>query len=130
LMIDVTVIGAVKRRQALTRAGARPGDDLYVSGVLGSAAAGLAILRNSTTGSKEANTDSAKTNREHGNTSDLQWSPSGLVSSLTERYLRPEPRVRLGVHLGRNRAASACIDLSDGLADGAHRIAEASGVGV
>jgi thiamine-monophosphate kinase len=32
--------------------------------------------------------------------------------------------------LSRNRAASACIDLSDGLADGAHRIAEASGVGV
>ena len=32
--------------------------------------------------------------------------------------------------LGRNRAASSCVDLSDGLSDGAHRIAEASGVGV
>ena len=32
--------------------------------------------------------------------------------------------------LSRNRAASACIDLSDGLADGARRIADASGVGV
>jgi thiamine-monophosphate kinase len=32
--------------------------------------------------------------------------------------------------LGRNRAASACIDLSDGLADGVRQIAEASGVGI
>jgi thiamine-monophosphate kinase len=38
--------------------------------------------------------------------------------------------VRLGVWLGRNRAASACVDLSDGLADGVHRIAEASRVGM
>ena len=37
-MIDVTVIGTVKRRQALTRAGARPGDELYVSGTIGAAA--------------------------------------------------------------------------------------------
>src|ERR1700687_1636917 len=41
LMIDVTVLGTVKRRQALTRSGARPGDDLYVSGTIGAAAAGL-----------------------------------------------------------------------------------------
>ena len=45
LMIDVTVVGTVKRRQALTRAGARPGDDLYVSGTIGAAAAGLSLLR-------------------------------------------------------------------------------------
>jgi thiamine-monophosphate kinase len=38
--------------------------------------------------------------------------------------------VRLGVLLARNRAAAACIDLSDGLADGVDRIAEASGVGI
>jgi len=37
--------------------------------------------------------------------------------------------VRLGLLLSRNRAASASIDLSDGLADGVRRIAEASGVG-
>jgi thiamine-monophosphate kinase len=35
----------------------------------------------------------------------------------------------VGALLGRNRAASACIDLSDGLADAVHRIAEASGTG-
>src|SRR5262249_49403153 len=47
LMIDVPVAGSVKRRQALTRAGARAGDDVYVSGRLGSAAAGLVISRKS-----------------------------------------------------------------------------------
>src|SRR6059058_4928 len=34
LMIDITVAGTVKRRQALTRAGARPGDEIYVSGTV------------------------------------------------------------------------------------------------
>ena len=47
-----------------------------------------------------------------------------------QRYLRPEPRLPLGIHLSRNRAASACMDLSDGLADGLQQIAEASGVGM
>ncbi len=46
-----------------------------------------------------------------------------------KRYLYPEPRVRMGLLLARNRAASACMDLSDGLADAVHGIAEASGVG-
>ena len=46
------------------------------------------------------------------------------------RYKAPEPRVRLGVALGRARAVHAAIDLSDGLADGLHRMADASGVGV
>ena len=45
LIIDVTVVGTVKRRQVLTRAGARPGDDLYVSGTIGAAAAGLELLQ-------------------------------------------------------------------------------------
>jgi thiamine-monophosphate kinase len=44
--------------------------------------------------------------------------------------VRPEPRVRAGLLLGRNRVASACIDLSDGLADGVRQVAAASQVGV
>ena len=50
--------------------------------------------------------------------------------SCAQRYLYPEPRVRLGTLLARNRVASACIDLSDGLADGVRRIAGASAVGI
>jgi len=110
LIVDVTVIGTVKRRQALTRAGARSGDEIYVSGTVGSAAAGLALLERRTAENRDQAAASA--------------------SALVERYLRPQPRVRLGLMLSRNRAASACIDLSDGLADGLHRIADASGVGM
>ena len=46
------------------------------------------------------------------------------------RYLRPDPRVRAGLLLGRNRAATSCMDLSDGLADGVRQIAQASSVGI
>jgi thiamine-monophosphate kinase len=46
------------------------------------------------------------------------------------RYVRPEPRVRLGVAVAQARAATAAMDLSDGLADAAGQIAGASGCGV
>jgi thiamine-monophosphate kinase len=46
------------------------------------------------------------------------------------RYRRPEPRVRLGLAVSQARAARAAMDLSDGLADAAHQIADASGCGV
>jgi thiamine-monophosphate kinase len=107
LMIDVTVVGTCKRRQALTRRGARPGDALYVTGSIGAAAAGLQMLK------------LAETNRGDGSRRE----------ACVRRYLYPEPRVRMGLLLARNRAASACMDLSDGLADAVHGIAEASGVG-
>ena len=61
--------------------------------------------------------------------SDLVSSVSSVVKSCIDRYLYPEPRVRLGVLLSRNRAATACVDLSDGLTDGVRRLAEGSGVG-
>jgi thiamine-monophosphate kinase len=51
------------------------------------------------------------------------------LNACIDRYLRPEPRVRLGLLLARNRAASACMDLSDGLSDALHQMADASGVG-
>jgi thiamine-monophosphate kinase len=46
-----------------------------------------------------------------------------------DRYRRPEARLRLGVVVGRNRAAAACVDLSDGLADGIRQLGRASGTG-
>ena len=110
LMIDVTAIGSVKPRRILTRAGARPGDEVFVTGTIGDAAVGLNILRSG---------------------ADLLGPPQrGGSALLQEKYLRPEPRVRAGLLLGRNRAASACIDLSDGLADGIRQISAASGVGI
>jgi thiamine-monophosphate kinase len=111
LVVDMTVIGAVKPRKFLTRGGGRPGDTLYVSGSLGAAAAGLDWLRS----------------RQPGPTA-LPDDPP--LAGCVMRYRRPAPRTRLGTLLGRTRTARACMDLSDGLADAARQIAEASGTGV
>jgi thiamine-monophosphate kinase len=118
LTIDITVAGAIKRRRSLTRRGARPGDDLYVSGSIGSAAAGLKILQSRAPILSPGAPTAAPA---------VGWNSQSV---LVDRYLRPEPRVRLGALLAGNRVASACIDLSDGLADGLHQIADASGVGI
>jgi thiamine-monophosphate kinase len=111
LVVDVTALGSVRPRRILSRQGARPGDDVYVTGSLGAAAIGLRLLR------------SAAENAT-GPIDAMVW------TSAPERYLQPEPRVRAGQLLGRNRAASSCMDLSDGLADGLQQIARASGVGM
>ena len=103
LFVDLTVLGSVHRRRVLRRSGARPGDGLYVSGMIGSAAAGFQAL-------------AAGRGAESGD--------------CAARFLRPEPRVRLGLLAGRNQTASACVDLSDGLADGLRQIAAASDVGI
>jgi len=103
LTIDITAVGTVKRRGVLTRSGARPGDNVYVTGTIGGAAAGLQMLKES---------------------------EDGREASCVLRYLRPDARIRTGTLLGRNRAATACVDLSDGLADGVARIAESSDVGI
>jgi len=180
LVIDVTLVGTVKRRQSLTRGGARPGDEVYVSGTIGAAAAGLGLLRkvvslqssvvshqssvvshqssvvgqqssvvsqqSSVVGqqssvvsqqSSDVSQQSAVVGLRPQSTDDLRLRLMTDDSRLTTddwrlmtAYLTPEPRIRLGLLLSRNRAASACVDLSDGLADGVRRIAEASGVGV
>ncbi len=106
LVIGVTAIGSAKRRRVLSREGARPDDVIYVSGAIGAAAAGLASLQRD----------------------DRFAGPA--PEECRRRHRRPEARVELGIALGRNRAARACMDLSDGLADAVHRIAAASGVGV
>ena len=123
LTIDMTVTGSVRPRRVLTRAGARPGDDVYLTGTLGSAAAGLELLKR---GDPAAMWSPASAGLPGA------WSPAsaGLPAACVERYLRPDPRVRAGMLLGRNRAASSCIDLSDGLAVAARQVAEASGVGM
>jgi thiamine-monophosphate kinase len=108
LVVDVTVVGSVKRRGVLTRGGARPGDEIYVTGSIGAAAAGLQMQR-----ARLASTPTAHP----------------ALESCVQRYLYPEPRVRMGTLLGRNRAATACMDLSDGLADAVHQVAAASGFG-
>jgi thiamine-monophosphate kinase len=133
LMIDVTAIGSVRPRRVLTRAGARPGDEVYVTGAIGGAVVGLRSLQEQA-GRPEGRP--LRSDVEAGVRSDVE---AGVRSDVEadlqvgpneEKYLRPEPRVRAGLLLGRNRAATSCIDLSDGLADGLQQIAAASGVGM
>ncbi len=108
LVIDVTAIGAARPRRVLRRSGARTGDRLFVTGQLGAAAAGLAL--------RTAGVDVSALDDEQ--------------RACVSRYDRPDARLRTGVIVANNRAASACMDVSDGLADAARQIAEASGCGV
>ena len=110
LMIDVTVTGTVKARRVLTRGGGKPGDQLYVSGSIGAAVAGLGWLR------------------EHGATG-CETPDDPALAECVVRHRRPAPRARLGRLLGRTGTGSACMDLSDGLADAVQQVATASGTG-
>jgi thiamine-monophosphate kinase len=108
LVVDVTAGGEAAPRKWLTRSGANAGDEIYVSSAVGGAAAGLEMLK-AGTGNRAPGTGSAE---------------------CMARHRRPEPRVKLGVAVGRAKAASAAMDLSDGLADALEQVATASGVGV
>ena len=101
LMVDVTAGGSVHPRRLLTRSGARPGDEIWISGSIGAAAAGLEKVA----AAPDAN------------------------CACVNRQRRPCPRIRLGVAVARERAARAAMDLSDGLSDAVTQVAAASGVG-
>ncbi|MBA3296915.1 MAG: thiamine-phosphate kinase [Acidobacteria bacterium] len=111
LIVDVTATGHVRPRRILRRDGGRPGDALFVTGSIGGASAGLEWL-----------TEAFRCGFP------LQPEDGGLATCV-QRHRRPEPRLRIGAVLGRARVASACMDLSDGLADAVRQIAEASGTG-
>ncbi len=104
LMIGVQVLGFVPHGVALRRAGGRPGDLICVSGTPGDAAAGLALLApDATVGVGDPISRAA----------------------LRARFEYPTPRLELGRQL--RDIASACIDVSDGLAGDIGKLAAASG---
>jgi thiamine-monophosphate kinase len=97
-VLGLTAVGSVEPETALSRSGAKVGDDLWVSGSIGDAGLGLAIA--------------------------LGHAPQD--AALLKRFRRPEPRLALGRAL--IGTASAAMDVSDGLLIDADRLAQASGV--
>ena len=104
LSVSVEVHGRCPCGDALTRAGARAGDRIFVSGTLGDAGGGLEIAL----GRRPAR-------------------PAASAASLAVRLHRPAPRLALGCAL--RGIASATIDLSDGLCQDLGHVLAASGMG-
>jgi thiamine-monophosphate kinase len=99
-VLGLTAIGWVEPGRALSRAGARPGDALWVSGSIGDAGLGLAVAQGR----------------------------APFDKGLLGRFRRPMPRLALGAALGG--VATGGMDVSDGLLIDADRLAKASGVGL
>jgi thiamine-monophosphate kinase len=99
ITLAITALGDLADRAPVTRAGARPGDQLALAGPLGHSAAGLALLQAGLT------------------------EPAALVAS----HRRPRPRYAAGPQAA-SLGATAMIDVSDGLLADLGHIAQASGV--
>lgn len=103
-VITLTVIGEVEKDRACLRSSARPGDVVFVTGDIGSSAAGLSLLLGETP-------------------------PSAFHTSdyFIQKHKRPVPRVQVG-RLCSQLQRAALNDISDGLASELHEIAESSSV--
>jgi thiamine-monophosphate kinase len=104
ILINVTVVGEIRSGRAVRRAGARPGDQLFVTGTLGEAELGLRMMRK-------------------------QRGMAGVKNPALRKHLYPEPRLAVGQWLAEKGQASAMMDLSDGLSTDLGRMCTASRVG-
>lgn len=101
LTVNIVAIGEVPHGKMLTRAGAKPGDDVWVTGTIGDAALGLKVLN-----------DALQLSEQHR-------------KAVVARFHVPEPKPQLGHRL--IGLAHACLDVSDGLvADLGHIAAESN----
>lgn len=116
IFLAITVVGHASSPDAfVTRGGAQTGDALVLTGEIGGAGAGLALLQ-AADGSIDAPIGASK----HQLTPDR-------IDALRRRQLEPMPRLAAGRALAR-AGATAMIDLSDGLGADARHLAQASGV--
>lgn len=143
IVIDSIVMGEVASGAAVLRSEARPGDQIFVTGNLGGAAAGLKLIelgarieqRSETRGQKSEEDKSPRSadkalNSEQDSSAALSSrSDDDAIQSLLLRQLQPHPRVGWGIVLGEERLATAMIDLSDGLSSDLHHLCKESKVG-
>lgn len=113
IVIDSIVLGECNAGQAVKRLGAQPGDQIFVTGSLGGAAAGLRLI--------ERGAHLAEQN--------LADEDSQKIDHVLLRQLRPDPRVGWGMVLGDEHLATSMIDISDGLSSDLNHLCAASGVG-
>ncbi|HEX5883599.1 MAG TPA: thiamine-phosphate kinase [Pyrinomonadaceae bacterium] len=113
IVIDSIVTGECASGSSVMRSGAKAGDQIFVTGSLGAAAAGLRLI--------ERGAHLAEQN--------LGDEDSQKLDHILLRQLRPEPRVGWGMVLGEERLATSMIDLSDGLSSDLNHLCDASRVG-
>jgi thiamine-monophosphate kinase len=120
IAIDSIVVGECPSGREVLRSGAQPGDQVFVTGFLGDAAAGLRLIERGARLHQPATpgtTTVAPENERHP------------LDHLLLRQLRPEPRVGWGLLLGDQQLASAMIDISDGLSSDLNHLCNESEVG-
>ena len=121
IIIDSILIGESPQTGAVFRSGAAPGDQIFVTGFLGDAAAGLRLIERGARLPSPARSDqSAQANSE---------AEHHRLDYLLRRQLQPEPRVGWGLLLGKQKLASAMIDISDGLSSDLNHLCAESKVG-
>ncbi|MBI3705205.1 MAG: thiamine-phosphate kinase [Rhizobiales bacterium] len=101
--ISIAMFGSVPQGSMVRRAGAKPGDRVFVSGTIGDASLGLALR-------KGADWKLSAAQRQH----------------LAARYLLPQPRNALAEAVRTH--ASAAMDVSDGLAGDLAKLCRVSGM--